>query len=127
MFVAIGDNPSHQKGGRDLGPSWAAPDGDELVSRLSGEAVVHVVGKDKGVAPLYNLKRLADGTGGVFLDLPADGRVDLGKLSLKEWLTTSFTGNCTNPTRGAYEIALRVVITGTKEYVGTLTFDVELL
>ncbi len=129
MFVAIGDNPSHQKGdgsSLNLGPNWEAPDGNELVSSLAGTAAVHVVGHDITRGKFFNLKRLADGTGGAFLDLPSNGKVDLGALNLKEWLTSSFTGSCGGATAGRYTITLRATITGSKTFVGTLSFDVEI-
>jgi len=127
MFVAIGDNPSHQLG--DHGPCvspFEPPGGDALVANLSGNSVIHVVGQNRGSSPYYNLKTLADKTGGAFLALPSDGKVDLGKLELKQWLTTSFTGTCADPTGGTYSIVVTSSIVGTKTFVGTLTFEVEL-
>lgn len=128
MFIAIGDNPSHQKGSStsiDASP-FAPPTGAQVVTDLDGSAVVHVIGNDVGSAPFYNLKTLADQTGGAFIDLPSDGVVDLGALDLKSWLTRSFAGTCTDPTGGTYSIELKATIAGTKSYVGTLTFDVTL-
>lgn len=127
MFVAIGDNPSHQKGSStEIVSPFEGPTGAELVTSLNGNAVVHVVGEDYGDAPFYNLKTLADQTGGAFITLPSDGVVDLGALNLKDWLTTSFAGTCNDPAGGSYTIVVQATITGTKAYVGTLTFDVEL-
>lgn len=126
-FVAIGDNPAHQPGDSLNIPSpWTPPMGDDLLGELGGSAVVHVVAKDTGSSPYYNLKKLADGTGGVFLQLPSGGNVDLDKLNLKEWLTTSFRGLCTDEQGGTYDIVIHGQIDGSKIYKATLTFAVEL-
>jgi hypothetical protein len=128
MFVSIGDNPSHQAGDgtTDIVAPWAPPTGDSVVNALAGTAVVHVVGHDEDRDKFYNLKGLADGTGGAFLDLPSDGVVDLTKLSLKDWLTSAFAGSCEDPTTGRYTITLQATVSGSKAFVGTLTFDVSL-
>lgn len=85
-----------------------------------------MIGHDDGVSPFYNLKALADQTGGAFLELPSDGVVDLGALNLQSWLTSSFAGTCEDPRVGKYQIVLRATVNGSKAFVGTLTFDVEL-
>jgi hypothetical protein len=96
------------------------------MANVSGNAVVHVVGNDKGTSPYYNLKNMADKTGGAFLKLPTDGKVDLGTIALKEWLTSSFTGTCNGPNGGTYSIVVTGTITGTKTFVAKLTFEVEI-
>ncbi len=129
MFVAIGDNPSHQKGSSPdmIVAPFEGPTANDLIASLNGQAPVHVVGYDSGdVEPYYNLKSLADETGGGFIELPSDGVVDLGAMNLKDWLTTSFSGTCNDPTGGTYTIVLQATIAGTKAHVGTLTFEVEL-
>jgi hypothetical protein len=134
MYVAIGDNPSHQKGdgtNETFTPSWVAPGGDELVKKLDGNAAVHVIGHDlpsstDTTSKFYNLKKLADGTGGAFIDLPSDGKVDLGALNLKQWLISSFNGSCTDATTGTVVVTIKATLKGTKDYVGTLTFDAEI-
>jgi hypothetical protein len=127
MFVAIGDNPSHQKGSADelfASSQFAPPSGDDLIASINGSAVIHVVGHDRGEAPFYNLKHLADKSGGVFLELPSDGVVDLGALNLKDWLTASFAGACDGAKIGRYTIVVKATVNGSK--TGTLTFDAEL-
>jgi hypothetical protein len=135
MYVAIGDNPSHQKGDGGTNdaftPNWVAPAGDDLVKKLDGTAAVHVIGHDlpgptDTTSKFYNLKKLADATGGAFLDLPADGKVDLGALNLKQWLTSSFNGTCTDASTGTVVITIKATIKGTKDYLGTLTFEAEI-
>ncbi len=135
VYVAIGDQPSHQAGDGTAAsgippPGWPAqfqpPTGDALVAKLSGQAVVHVVGHDPpSAAPFYNLKSLADGTGGAFFTLPAGGRVDLASLSLTDWLTRAFTGTCDGAPTGHYLLVVTATVTGSAGTVkaGTLTFD----
>ncbi len=127
MFVAIGDNPSHQGGDGvvDSCPSqWIPKTGEALVTDLQGNAAIHVVGHNTDRGLYYNLKSLADKTGGAFLELPSDGNVDLGALQLKDWLTRSFAGTCNDPTLGTTTIVVSAKIAGTRLYQGTLTFEV---
>lgn len=127
MFVAIGDNPSHQEGDAsvDLYPVvFQPPTGDALVEALQGSAAIHVVGHDDAGRGYYNLKSLADQTGGAFLELPGDGNVDLGALQLKDWLTQGFAGTCADPALGSNTIVVTARIGGSKVYQGTLTFEV---
>jgi hypothetical protein len=125
MFVVIGDNPSHQKGdGSSFGPSWLPPSGEDVVSELQGKAVAHVVGKDMGNAPYYNLKKLADSTGGDFKVLPPDGKVDLGSLGFDSWMLSGYRGSCTGLASGTLSVVLKATVVGKKVYTGTLTFAV---
>lgn len=133
MFVAIGDNPSHQSGdgvSQGYTPSWVPPLGDDLVKKLDGTAAVHVIGHDipagTTTSKFYNLKKLADGTGGAFINLPSDGKVDLGVINLQQWLVSSYSGTCNDATVGTVTIVIKATITGTKVYVGTLTFEAEI-
>ncbi len=125
VFVVVGDNPSHQKGdGSNFGPSWIPPLGEDVVSELSGRGVVHVVGKDAGKAPFYNLKNLADATGGDFKPLPKDGKVDLTTLGLDAYLTSGYKGVCTGLAAGTIDVVIRATVVGKKVYMGTLAFKV---
>lgn len=127
VFVVVGDNPAHQKGSpgaSKLGPSWLPPSGEDLVSELSGRAVAHVVGKDTGKAPLYNLKNLADATGGDFKLLPKDGKVDLTTLGLDAYLMSGYKGVCTGLAAGTIDVVIRATVVGKKVYMGTLAFKV---
>lgn len=128
VFVAIGDNPSHQQGSGDfITAPWTPPLADTELAHIGGDAVIHVVGRDYGSAPYYNIKQMAAKTGGVFLDLPSDGNVNLSTIGLTSWITSSFAGTCNDPQIGKFLIVVTANITGAKNYVGTLTFDVELL
>ncbi|MBS0658944.1 MAG: VWA domain-containing protein [Verrucomicrobia bacterium] len=127
VFVVVGDNPSHQKGdgtSNNYGPNWLPPSGEDVVSELSGRGVVHVVGKDTGKAPYYNLKNLADATGGEFKPLPKDGKVDLTTLGLDAYLTSGYKGICTGLAAGSIDVTIRATVVGKKVYVGTLAFKV---
>ncbi len=125
VYVVIGDNASHQKGdGSKFGPSWEPPSGDEVVGDLQGKAVAHVVGKDSGSAPYYNLKKLSDATGGDFKQLPPDGKVDLGSLGLETWMLSGYRGTCTGLAAGSLKVVLKATVVGKKIYNGTLTFEV---
>lgn len=125
VFVVVGDNPSHQKGdGSNFGPSWIPPLGEDVVSELSGRGVVHVVAKDAGKAPFYNLKNLADATGGDFKPLPKDGKVDLTTLGLDAYLTSGYKGVCTGLAAGTIDVVIRATVVGKKVYMGTLAFKV---
>lgn len=130
VFVVIGDNPSHQGGDGDV-DSWPVQfkptTGAELVSRLGGAGTIHVVGNDTGSsAPYYNLKTLADLTGGGFMDLPWDGYVNLNSLRVQDWLTNSFAGGCSTAPAGRYLVIVNVTVVGSggTTKTGTLTFDV---
>lgn len=128
VFVVIGDNPSHQEGDGDVA-SWPAEyrptTGANLVSRLGGACTLHVVGNDTTYGAYYNLKLLADATGGVFKDLPSDGVVDLTTLNVQAWLTNSFSGGCTSAPAGRYLVIVDVSVVGSggTTRTGTLTFD----
>lgn len=132
VIIAIGDNPSHQAGsfpatGTSAWPAQFQPvAGTDLVNRMKGVAAIHVVGHNTGSAPYFNLKSLADGTGGVFLELPAGGNVDLSALKLTDWFTSSFTGTCSSGPKGAYTITINVRVVGLSgtAKTGTLVFDV---
>lgn len=125
VFVVVGDNPSHQKGdGSNFGPSWIPPLGEDVVSELSGRGVVHVVAKDAGKAPFYNLKNLADATGGDFKPLPKDGKVDLTTLGLDAYLMSGYKGVCTGLATGTIDVVIRATVVGKKVYMGTLAFKV---
>jgi len=125
VFVVIGDNPAHQKAATDkYGPNWSAPNGEDFVSRLNGTAVAHVVGHDKGAEPLYNLKKLADGTGGNFKELPKDGKVDLTTLGLDSFLLSGYRGSCTGLASGSLDLVIKATVVGKKIYTGSLAFKV---
>jgi hypothetical protein len=133
VFIAIGDNPSHQQGDGGLNGTTAFPaamqptTGDDLVSRFSGDATIHVVGNDTtDPAPFYNLKSLSDGTGGGFLELPSSGDVDLSALHMDAWFTKAFSGACSGAPSGHYLVVVSVSVTGSLGTVktGTLTFDI---
>lgn len=124
-FVFITDAHQHTKGDGSSFPGFDAPDANSVAQALAGEAVVHALAHDKNDEPNhYNPKKIADDTGGAFIDLPADGNADLSKLNLKDWLTNSFSGVCTDATTGNMTITIKATVTGTKAYVGNLTFDV---
>jgi hypothetical protein len=128
-FVAIGDNPSHQAGDGDVAiwPATFQPaTGDDLVSRMSAISAIHVVGYDYAYGGYYNLRGLADGTGGVLLDLPDDGVVDLSALHLQDWFTNALAGTCTTSPKGRYVIVVDATVTGSLGTVqhGELAFDV---
>ncbi|MGZ5969598.1 MAG: hypothetical protein ACXWP4_18120 [Polyangiales bacterium] len=127
-YIAIGDNPSHQPGdGWNIPSPWTPPKGDDFVTALGGSAVIHVVGRESTSTTYYPLRNLAERTGGAFLTLPSDGKVDLNALHLEAWLTTSFAGTCTDPQGGTYDIVVKAKITGSDGiYNATLTFEVEL-
>lgn len=130
VFVAIGDNPSHQAGDGDVeswAPEFQPTTGASLVSRFRGAATIHVVSENlPDDATYYNLKGLADGTGGVFLTLPYDGVVDLGALNLTTWLTSAFSGGCTTAPKGHYRLVITATVHGSggTTKTGTLTFDI---
>lgn len=125
VFVVIGDNPSHQKAsGSKFGPSWIPPNGDDVVADLSGKAVAHVVGHDTGSETLYNLKKLADGTGGNFKDLPKDGKVDLAQVGLDSFLLAGYRGVCTGLAAGSIDLVIKATVVGKKIYTGTVSFKI---
>jgi hypothetical protein len=129
VIIAIGDNPSHQQGDGQVASypvEFRPSTGDDLVSRLKGKSAIHVVGHNTGSAPYYNLKSLADGTGGVFLELPAGGNVDLSALKLTDWFTNAFSGTCSSGPTGTYTITINVRVVGVSgtAKTGTLVFDV---
>jgi hypothetical protein len=129
VIIAIGDNPSHQQGSGATA-SWPVEfrpaTGADLVSRMKGKTAIHVVGNDTGAAPYFNLKGLADGTGGVFIDLPPSGNVDLSALKLTDWFTNAFIGTCSAGPKGSYTITVNVRVVGVSgtAKTGTLVFDV---
>jgi len=123
VYVVVGDNPSHQKGdGSNFGPNWVPPSGEDVVNELQGKAVAHVVGKDMGNSPYYNLKHLADSTGGDFKVLPKDGKVDLASIGLESWMLSGYRGICTGLAAGSIQVVLKASVVGKKVYTGTLTF-----
>jgi len=122
MFVAITDNPSHQAGDGTSYAQWAPPLGDELAAAIRGSAVVHVVANDKAFGSYYPMRRMANETGGSFMTLPADGRVDLRALGLEAWLTNSFVGRCTGGVKGSIDLVVRASVLGTHTFSGSLTF-----
>ncbi|MGZ3475126.1 MAG: vWA domain-containing protein [Polyangiales bacterium] len=125
VFVVIGDNPAHQKASANkFGGNWIPPNGDDLVSDLNGKAVAHVVAHDKGTEQLYNLKKLADGTGGNFKDLPKDGKVDLTTVGIDSFLLSGYRGTCTGLASGSIDLVIQATVVGKKIYTGSLAFKV---
>lgn len=109
VFIAIGDNPSHQAGDGDVTgyPAAFVPRaGADVASELTGSATVHVIGHDYGSAPYYPLKNLSDATGGGFIELPSGGIVDLNALKITDWVTSGFTGKIPGLTPGTYKVTL---------------------
>lgn len=95
-------------------------DAKELLNNIKGTTTLHVIGNDHGVGldglfcysghgeegektcyeattsnDYFNLKVLADETGGAFIELPYDGLVDLTTLKVDNWMTSGFVGTCT--------------------------------
>jgi hypothetical protein len=128
VFIAITDTVAHQAGDKTsfITAPWTPPSGAQVIADLDGDAVVHVVARDRELAPFFSLQSLADGTGGAALTLPADGRVDLGKLGLKDWLVNGFRGACSGAASGTIDLDVHASIIGKRVYEGTLHIKIAL-
>ncbi|MFI5300014.1 MAG: vWA domain-containing protein [Polyangiales bacterium] len=126
VFIAITDTVAHQAGDKTtfITAPWTPPSGEQAIGDLDGDAVVHVVARDRELAPFFQMRALADGTGGATLTLPADGRVDLGKLGLKDWLVNGFRGVCSGAAAGTIELNVHATIVGKRLYEGNLHFKI---
>ncbi len=135
VFVVIGDNPAHTvaSGERD-GIAWDAhfvpPEVDSLLATLDGTAVAHVVARDFGDDPYYNLKELSDATGGAFIDHATldSGTVDLTSISLNNWVGSTFFGVCfgIHPVDAERTMEIQATITGDAEHTGEVTYAITL-
>ncbi len=131
VLVAIGDNPAHTIDPDDsftatLADQYLPPAVEDLLASLDGTAVVHVVAHDEERAPYYNLKGLSDATGGAFIDLPADGVVDLTSTALNNWVGSTYFGVCFGLTPGERVFEIAATVTGEAVHEGAVTYDVTL-
>jgi len=131
VLVAIGDNPAHTLDPDDsftptLAEHFRPPAVDDLLSALDGTAVVHVVAHDEDREPFYNLKGLSDATGGAFIDLPADGVVDLTSTALNNWVGSTYFGVCFDVAPGDRIFEIAATVTGEAVHEGAVTYDVTL-
>jgi hypothetical protein len=114
VFVAIGDNPSHQSGDGDVNsyPTAFQPrTGTGLAADLVGLATVHVIGRTSTSTTYYPLQNLSTSTGGGFIILPSGGTVDLNTLKITDWIKSGFTGTTPALSKGTYKVTLSAVYT----------------
>jgi hypothetical protein len=131
VFIVIGDNPSHTSDPDDslaesLDEHFLPPPVEDILASLDGTAVVHVVGRDRGEEPYYNLKGLSDATGGAFIDLPSDGVVDLTSMALNNWVGTTYFGVCFGVQPGERTMRIATTVTGEAEHEGVVRYDLRL-